>query len=123
VADDPKSNDPNAHGMAGCSPAAELAKLGRTGELEKRIEECFKDRDDQLVDRIGEVVGEELSSQIKPHIDDVMQIVIETIDQRLADIPKPPEKTNDRFGFWIGLGIGASLFLGFGIGMLVRGLL
>ena len=120
MASDPNSNDPN---MPGCSPAAELASLGREGELDRRIEECFKDRDDRLVNRIGEVVGEELSSQIKPHIDDVMQIVIETIDQRLADMPKPLEKTNDRFGFWVGLGVGVSLFLGFGIGMLMRGLL
>jgi hypothetical protein len=116
------SDDSNTPEKPDCSPSHTLAKLGRDGELKKQIEDCLKDRDDQLVDKIGTVVGEELSTQIKPHLDDVMQIMIETIDQRLADLTPPPEKPS-RFGFWIGLGIGASLFLGFGLGMLMRGLL
>ncbi len=74
-----------------------------------------------------------IDDAIKTHINDAMQTVLEMIDQKISileerKVPesKAPiivESKNKKFEFYMGLGIGLSLFVGLITGLFMRGIL
>lgn len=103
------SDDSNKINPDSKSPAIRISELGRTGELKRQIENVLSDHDEKLTD------------DIKTHIDDTMQIILEAIDAKLPTIVEPTK--NKRIEFYVGLGIGLSLLVGFVAGLLMRGIL
>lgn len=89
------------------SPSHRAAVLSRPGEIEKLINK-----------QVQESISEEVLESVKSHIDDSIQIVLEAIE----NIPEP-ERPKNYMNFWVGLSIGGSLFLGFLLGILVRGII
>ena len=104
MSDDSNTSDPKPK----TSPAVRLGELARDGELERRMAEILSEHDGQSI------------NDIKTHIDDVMQIILEAIDQKL---PIVEESKNKKIEFYVGLGIGLSLLVGLIAGLLMRGIL
>ena len=74
-----------------------------------------------------------IDDAIKTHINDAMQTVLEMIDQKISTleehnvsdhkVPIIVESKDKKFEFYVGLGIGLSLFVGLIIGLFMRGIL
>ena len=103
MSDDSKKNKPFS------SPSSRLSDLGREEGLKRQVEEILADRENQSI------------NEIKTHIDDAMQIVLETIEQRFPIVGEEPK--DKKLEFYVGLGIGLSMLVGFIAGLLMRGIL
>jgi len=108
----------------------------RLNEYENRLNE-YEDRpvtiDHDHEEDLNNEIKIHIDDSIKAHIDDALQTVLEMIDQKIStlekhDAPDPGvpiviEPKNKKFEFYMGLGIGLSLFVGLITGLFMRGIL
>ena len=112
-------------------------QVGRlVGEYEERLSE-YEERpvsiDHDHEEDLNNEIKIHIDDSIKTHIDDALQTVLEMIDQKISTLekhntPDPgvpiiAEPKNKKFEFYMGLGIGLSLFVGLITGLFMRGIL